>query len=415
MHAGRARLSKPMLWTAGMHSGLRWLLIGVPWFVSMAWLVRSAEAYVLLKRIPDLLQRPVPAPRSAPEEMPLLSVVVPACNEEQAIEATIRALLASKGVPVEVIAINDRSTDETGAILDRLAAEEAAHGVLRVLHIRQLPAGWLGKPHALAEGVALARAPYLLFTDADILFRQDALARALDFFIAERLDHLILASTPITRTVGERIMISTLQALSIWPLRLWRVSDPTKRESLGVGSFGMVSRKAYEKIGGWSTLRMEVLEDIRFGWEIKRRHHLRQQVAVGRGLLRLHWAAGAFGLAHNLTKNGFAMFRYRLPEALVALAGLAVMLFIPILALAGPFPARFAVLPFLFGIVLVYRRDLGGTGISAWYALLFPIGAALMLYAMARSIVFTLLRGGVQWRGTFYPLEMLRRAAGPVR
>lgn len=395
------------------------LLVGLPWFISMAWLLRTLESVRCVGRVPNLLHLSLPEP-FAGGDGPLLSVVVPACNEEAAVGATVRSLLGSTGVPLEVIAINDRSTDTTGAILDALLLEQSlvtSSGAnrLQVLHIHELPPGWLGKPHALAQGVALSSAPYLLFTDADILFRKDTLLRALGFLQQQSLDHLILASTPITKTVGERMVTGALQAIGVWSLRLWKIADPKAKDSIGVGSFALVRRAAYEQVGGWEALRMEVLEDLRFGWEMKRRHHLRQQIAVGRDLLRLHWAEGAFGIANNLTKNGFALFRYQLAPALAAVFSLCLMLFVPVAALAGPPAARWAFLPFLVSLVLLYRRDIGQTGIRLWYVLLFPIGAALFVYALLRSILLTLARGGVVWRGTLYPLAMLRKAAGPLR
>ncbi len=396
------------------HPIVRALLTAVPWLVALSWLGKTIEALVYIGRVPDLLQFPQP-PAYSDGPAPLLSVIVPACNEEAAIEATVRSLLASTGLPVEVVAVDDRSTDRTGAILDGLALEMGPGGRLQVLHIRELPEGWLGKPHALARGVERSCAPYLLFTDADLVFREDALLRALHFLRSERLDHLILASTPISKTAGERMMLSALQAIGVWSLRLWKVGDPAAKVSLGVGSFGLIRREVLETIGGWETLRMEVLEDLRFGWEIKRRHGLRQQVAFGRGLLRLHWAAGALGLARNLTKNGFALFRYRLGPAMVALGSLGVLLFAPILALAGTPAMRWSFVPFVLALALLYRRDVGQTGIAPGYLLLFPFGAALFVYALGRSVLLTLLRGGVEWRGTLYPLALLRRSAGPLR
>ena len=396
------------------------LLTAVPWLVSTAWLLRTVESIASIGMVPDLARMDEPTPFPTREGAPLLSVVVPACNEEAAIEATVRSLLASRGLPLEVIAVDDRSTDRTGAILDALAAQQAqttaaAANRLTVLHIRSLPPGWLGKPHALAAGTALARAPYLLFTDADIFFREDTLLRALHFLEQQQIDHLILASTPIAKTTGERMMLSALQAVGVWALRFWKISDPKAKESLGVGSFGLVRREAYEQVGGWEALRMEVLEDLRFGWELKRRHGLRQQIAFGRGLLELHWAAGAVGLAHNLTKNGFALFRYRTLPALGGLASLTVLLFAPIAALAGPPAMRWSFLPFAVALGLLYRRGAAQSGIPARYGLLFPCGAALLLYALARSVLLTLARGGVRWRGTLYPLALLREHAGPLR
>jgi glycosyltransferase involved in cell wall biosynthesis len=401
-----------------------YFLPGIIWLVSLVWLVRAVQSLVGMRRVPDLTRIPEPPLFPADTGNPLLSVIVPACNEEAAIEATIRSLLNQRGIPLEVIAVNDRSSDSTGAILNRLQEEFAVPAAtlqtlrtttLRVIHIDHLPDGWLGKPHALAQGTTLATAPYLLFTDADILFREDALLRAVHFLISQQLDHLVLASTPISKTAGERMMISTLRTVGIWALRLWKVADPRARDSIGVGSFGLVPRATYEAVGGWKTFRMEVLEDLRFGWEIKRRHGLRQQIAFGRDLLRLHWAAGALGLAHNLTKNGFALFQYRLIAAIGGLLALVVLLFLPLAALFGPPDLRWAFAPYLLALVLLYRQDTGSTGTSLAYIFLFPVGAAILVYALARSVAFTLLRGGVVWRNTLYPLAQLRKAAGPLR
>ena len=383
------------------------MFTGIAWAVSLAWVTRAVESLLFFRRVPDLTALPIPSALAASATGPLLSVVVPACNEQGAIEATIRSLMASQGVPLEVIAIDDRSTDATGAILDRLASEFAIPGVdgnsLSALHIEALPQGWLGKPHALAEGVKLARAPYLLFTDADIFFREDAILRSLHCLQQQNLDHLALAATPITRSRGEKIVLAALTILAAWSIRLWRVQDPKARESLGVGSFTLVRREAYEQVGGWAAVRMEVLEDLRFGWELKRRHGLRQAVAIGRGLLLLHWAPGAIGLAHNLGKNGFAIFRYNLALALVALTGLTVLLFAPLAALAGPPAARWAFVPFAVSIFFLHRLSRKQSDVPARYLLLFPIGAALLIYGVLRSVVLTLARGGVVWRGTRYP------------
>jgi glycosyltransferase involved in cell wall biosynthesis len=401
------------------HFSSSWLICGLAWAVSLAWAARAVESLLFSRRVPDLTALPLPQALAAPATGPILSVVVPACNEQGAIEATVRSLLASKGIALEVIAVDDRSSDATGAILDRLASEFAMNGVkgnsLSVLHIQTLPEGWLGKPHALAQGMKQARAPYLLFTDADIFFREDAVLRSLHYLQQHKLDHLALAATPITHSRGEKVVLAALTVVAAWSIRLWRVQDPKARESLGVGSFTLVRREAYEQVGGWAAVRMEVLEDLRFGWELKRRQGLRQAVAFGRGLLRLHWAPGAIGLAHNLGKNGFAIFRYNLALACVALLGLTVLLFAPILALAGPPAARWAFLPFAISILLLHRLSRSQSGVPARYLLLFPVGAALLIYGVLRSVVLTLARGGVVWRGTRYQLDSLRRHAGPLR
>ncbi len=299
---------------------MRWLrpaAAAASWLVAAAWAFKTVEFVRNRKRVPNLLERRYD--EALPEASPRLAVIVPACNEETAIEATVRSLRAQEGVRLEVIAVDDRSTDRTGTILDRLGTEPGPVP-LRVLHVRERPHGWMGKQNALAQGAARTDAPYLLFTDGDIFFRPDALRRAMRFMVEERADHLVLLPTPTIRGFGEHMMLSAMQVYSAFAVRLWRVADPrSRRDRLGVGAFNLVRREAYEAIGGFAALRMEVLEDVRLGVEIKRRG-LRQRVVFGTGLVTLHWATGVGGIVRNVTKNLFAAFRF---NALLALGGTA--------------------------------------------------------------------------------------------
>ena len=384
---------------------------GLGWLVAAAWAYKTAEFLLNVHRVPNVLGTRYS--EALPKGSPRLAVIVPACNEEAAIEATLRSLLAQQGLPLEIIAVDDRSTDGTGAILDRLAAEPAAVP-LRALHIRELPEGWMGKQNALAEGVAQTDAPYLLFTDGDIFFRPDTLGRAMRYMLEERADHLVLLPTPIIRGFGEHMILSAMQVYSAWAVRLWKVADPrSRRDRLGVGAFNLVRREAYEAIGGFAALRMEVLEDVRLGVEIKRRG-LRQRVAFGAGLVTLHWASGLGGIVRNVTKNLFAAFRFRAVLALGGALSLSVLGIYPALCFFGPPSMRLAGLVTLGCQLVLYRafRREGGSG--AGYALLLPIATVCLVYAMLRSVAVTLFQGAVVWRGTAYPLRELRANAGPL-
>ena len=380
---------------------------GIAWAIALGWVSRAVLAVWKLPLVPDLLRE-----GPATVEGALLTVIVPARNEAAAIGETLRSLLASEGVELAVIAVNDRSTDATGAIMHSVAA--ASEGSLRVLEVTDLPPGWMGKTHAMALAARSCITPYILFTDGDILFAPDALARAMHFVLAEQADHFVLLPTPIVKTVGERMMMGAIQALAIWGLRLWKVADPRAKDFLGVGGFNLVRAEAYRAVGGFEGLRMEVLEDLRLGFVLKRAG-LRTRVAFGRDLVRVHWAAGALGIVNGLTKNAFAVFRFRLWEALPAMAGLALVTLGPVAGFFGPPVMLCASLVSLGALLVLYGRLRPGTGAGAAYVLLFPVAAVLLLYAMARSIVLTLARGGVLWRGTRYPLEELRRMAGPLR
>jgi glycosyltransferase involved in cell wall biosynthesis len=382
-----------------------------------------------MSRLPDLLEQ-TPGPLHGSVKAPVrggVSVIVPARNEGQAVAAGLRSLLASKGVELQVIAVDDRSTDETGAAMDALQTNAlvqapCATGVTYVVeHVRELPAGWLGKPHAMARGAALATGEWLLFTDGDVVFAEDTLARALAYIESERADHLLVVPTAVTRSAGEAMMLPFLYVLSIWGPRLWRMSDPQSRDGVGVGAFHLMRRATYEKVGGWERLRMEVLEDVRMGYLIKQAGYA-MRVATGRNLVRIRWAHGAWGVVTNLTKNVFAAFRFRLGLMVAGTVAIAVLCLLPFAGLAvGLVGNRAWLWPSLLSIGSLaalywrYRRfaDPNGAATVLWL-LAFPLAAVVFVYAMVRSTVLTLVRRGVVWRGTFYPLKELREHAGPL-
>ena len=390
----------------------------VIWFNALIWMRVVLTALYHLPRIPNLLSprydRP---PGSLPgADLPQITVIIPARNEAAAVEATLRSLLAQT-IPLDIIAIDDRSTDTTRSILDRIAAEPASSGKsLTVLHIDHLPEGWMGKTHAMALAARQTATPWLLFTDADILFRPDVLERALRFAAETRADHLAVSITLILKTVGERLMTTVIGCFTLLNFRPWKIPDPAaKHDSVGVGAFNMIRAEVYRDIGGFEALRLEVLEDLRLGFEVKR-HGYRQRIALGRDCVRVHWAPGALGMTHNLTKNFFAVFRFRPIALLIGAAALALLLLGPFAALFASWPIRAAGLVALAAITLIQRYSARHfTENSLLYVLTLPIGAVLLIYSLLRSMVLTLARGGVVWRGTLYPLKELRQHAGPLR
>jgi glycosyltransferase involved in cell wall biosynthesis len=392
------------------------LILLLDWIVALAWVTRIMHWLRGVACVPDLSR-----PEFAPSEdaLPLkLSVIVPARDEERAIAACLRSLLASAGVELDIIAVDDRSTDATGNIMDGFGdgfGERVSAHTLRTIHIDHLPDGWMGKTHAMARAAVEATGEWLLFTDGDILFQPDTLARVMAFAERENADHVILYPTMILRGAGERMMMAFLHAMSIWGVRPWKVGDPhAKNDFIGIGAFNLVRRSVYDEVGGWGALRLEVLEDLRMGFTIKRAGY-RQRAVFGPDLARLRWAEGALGMVTNMTKNLFALFRFRLVIASLALLSLVPLCLLPLAGLgfgwAGLVPSllMFGALAVLYG----KNRRLGLPG--AAYTLSFPAGSALFLFAIARSILATLLQGGVNWRGTFYPLHELRKHAGPLR
>ncbi|HWS18543.1 MAG TPA: glycosyltransferase family 2 protein, partial [Candidatus Elarobacter sp.] len=205
--------------------------------LALIWLVPTLQLALHFSEVADLTQPEWNPPRDA--ALPSLTIVVPARNEEVEIEAALRSLLNLNYPQYEVVAINDRSTDQTGAIMDRLAAEPSSVGKLRVLHVRDLPSGWLGKVHAMwlgaqrnaAEGNAAqhTRSDWLLFTDADCVFHPDSVRCAVHYASKTATDHLVLFPTAHMKTLGERMMIAFPQVMSTFAMRPWKVRDPRAR------------------------------------------------------------------------------------------------------------------------------------------------------------------------------------------
>ena len=395
----------------------RWAGLALGCGVALLWSTRTIAWLRGMARLPDLLEEDAGPAESS------LSVIVPARNEGSAVADGLRSLLASRDVALEVIAVDDRSTDETGAVMDAQEGAPREAGVRYVVeHVRELPAGWLGKPHAMACGVSVATGEWLLFTDADVVFAEYALARALAYAERAGVDHMVVVPTVVARSAGERMMLPFLYVMSIWGPRMWRVADAKARDAVGVGAFNLMRRSAYDAVGGWERLRMEVIEDLRMGVLIKQAG-FRSCVAVGRGLVRIRWAHGAQGGIRNLTKNVFAAFRFRIGLAAAGSAALAVMCLLPFAGLVmglvwwrawlAPSAVSIAALAALYW---GHRRfaDPNHPGTVLWLTA-FPAAALVFLYAMARSAVLTLVRQGVVWRGTFYPLAELREHVGPLR
>jgi glycosyltransferase involved in cell wall biosynthesis len=382
--------------------------------LALGWLWQAAAALRGVPTLPDLTRADttLSAPISGPG--PDVTVIVPACNEEESIQATLRSLLASTGVRLQIVAVNDRSTDSTGERMDAVAAEAQAGGgphTLEVIHNRELPPGWMGKAHALALAAERAIAPWLLFTDGDVAFDPRAVALGLGFAVAEQADHVVLLFTLELKSIAEAAVFAAFQALAGWNMRLWKVADPKARDFFGAGGFNLVRREVYESLGGFAALRMEIVEDLRLAWKIKRAGYA-QRVVLGPGLVRIRWIKGALGIVGLLEKNGFAGLRYRVGLSLLAFLGFAVQIVLPLAAIAsGGWATVAGVLTYVF-IALTYAANRRITQVASWLAVLFALATAILLFALVRSMILALKRNGVEWRGTLYPLDELRRNAG---
>jgi glycosyltransferase involved in cell wall biosynthesis len=390
-----------------MHFALEVACKAVAWLVALAWVTRIVAAHRGLPTVPNLL---LPEFDLTPSGAPSLTVIVPARNEERDVGGCLESLLAQE-YPVQVMAVNDRSTDGTGAVMDALAAANPGH--LRVLHIAELPAGWLGKTHAMAVAARSVDSEFLLFTDADVLFHPAALRRALANAQTTGADHLVVYPTTIIRRWDEAALLSFFQIFGLWAARPWQVANPRSvRDAIGIGAFNLIRRSAYERIGGFEGFPMEIVEDLGLGRRVKQAG-LRQRVAFGRGLVSVHWASGVRGLIGVMTKNVFSVFNFHVSLLLLMCLWILVFMVVPFAGVLFPgvaLASALAIVAMFYGYWLM-----GGlSGLSAWNAWLAPFAGSLLIYTLLRSMVTTVWQGGVIWRGTFYSLAELRRNTAPL-
>ncbi len=388
--------------------------------LALAWFSRIVDAALGMPSVADVSlpewdRNPVSAAGN-----PRVSIIVPARDEEETIEQALHTLLALDYDNYEVIAVNDRSTDRTGEIMERIAANprsskstrEMGHPdfrTLRVIHHRELPAGWLGKTHAMWTAANQATGEWLLFTDADVLFKPDSLRRALVYAESVPADHMVLFPRMIMKQPGEYMMIAFFQTMFMFGHRPWKVADPSTDDHMGVGAFNLVRRRVYDAVGTYEALRMEVLDDMKLGKVVKKAGFA-QRNAFGGDLISIRWAKGAMGVVNNLTKNFFAVLSFQWWRTLISAFGLAFLNFGPFL---GIFLAHgWARLPYgvaLGSMFAIYVGMSWRSDVPPYYFLLHPVSTALFIYTLLRSMILTLRNDGITWRGTKYPLEELRK------
>jgi cellulose synthase/poly-beta-1,6-N-acetylglucosamine synthase-like glycosyltransferase len=399
------------------HLGEGWsdVLQAVAWVVAGAWVVKASDALRFMPTVTrlDSLDWDV-----GPVEAMSLTVVVPAKDEAENIAATLDALLAADYRPLRILAVDDRSEDATGTIMEEYAKKQEIGRSVRldVMHITELPEGWLGKTHALMAAteriVSEGGSEFILYTDADVLFSPSILRRAMAFAEATEADHLVVLPTMQVKSWGEGIVLGFFQIFGLWASRPWKVEDAdSRRDIVGVGAFNLVRRAALEEIGGWSPQRLAILEDITLGRRMKAAR-MRQRIAFAPGLVLVHWAAGARGLVRVMTKNLFSAFNFRTWMLLGAGAWIVVFCLGPVAGLL----TQWTLLPSLvvFCCIAAAYRVMGeASWIDARYGWAYPLGACAFLWAMLRSAATVLWQRGVVWRGTFYELKELRQHNSP--
>jgi cellulose synthase/poly-beta-1,6-N-acetylglucosamine synthase-like glycosyltransferase len=372
---------------------------------SLIWLALGFQWLLGIRKIPvlkDLFET------HRVDRYPALSIILAARDEEQSVKESVASMLAQDySGKLEIIAVNDRSTDRTGEILDELMTRYPAR--LRISNVESLPEGWLGKTHALYTGAVRATGEWLLFTDADVIFSADCSEKAVRYATSNGLDHLTLPPEIVCRTVLLRSFVAAFTLVFEMTQRPWRVGDPQAHEHVGIGAFNLIRKDAYERIGNHRAIRMRP-DDNRKLAKLLKRHGFRQAVAYGAGLISVEWHQTLPAAVRGLSKSMFPGIDYRIGATVAGVLMLALTNVLPVFGLFSRSTTGTLCRLNIFSILLVYtyRAKHSEDETPSWYAILHPIGICVFIYAMLRSASTTIFNGGIEWRGTRYPLEELK-------
>jgi len=370
--------------------------------VAFLWIVESID---LLRGVPSMPSL-VDADPLPDAQCPPISILFAARDEAEKLPGALETFLALDYPRYEVIAVDDRSEDGTGAILEAAANRDKR---LKPVRVDKLPPGWLGKPHALEKAYEHASGEWLIFTDADVHFAPDLLRRVMALAKTSEWDHVTLLGTLKMFSFGEKIAMTFFAMAFVIGTRPWAASNPNSRGYNGVGAFQLIRRGTYEAIGTHRRLAMEVVDDMKLGKLVKD-GGFRSGAAKAGDAVSVHWHAGVRNMIRGTTKNFFAVSGFKLWVACAQIFGVLLTCVFPVAALAFAhgwarvFDAIAVVLPLIITCGAAVQFD-----VPVLYAVTYPAGALIFAWMMARSAIVTLWQGGIVWRGTFYPLEELKR------
>lgn len=376
------------------------------WFLVFVWVVSVLLTLYVLYRQKSLT--PPDDMSFKPDDAPLVSILVPARNEEhRVLVESVRSILAQDYPRFEVIAVDDRSSDATYSILKSLAKADAR---LRVIGGKELPSDWLGKPYAMHQALNHAQGEWILATDADMIFDEAVLRTAVATASIQHTDAITLIPHFEAGSFWERVMIPAWAWVMLMFTVSYRVSNPKTQAALGIGGFFLMRRTVLERVGGYEALKDEVLEDVRLAEMIKRSGgSLLAEYAPGLLRTRMYRTFGE--MWESCTKSWFAGMKFSLAFALLCVSWMYLMAVVPYLAAvtsvvmitAGSDSELWsifvpAVLSWLLQVIAVMMINFR-SGVTPAYALTAPLGLGLLYAMLLDSSLRITLGKGVRWKG----------------
>jgi len=335
------------------------------------------------------------------ERKPFISVVIAARNEQKALERCVQSLMKQTYAPLEVVVVNDRSEDDTGAIAAKLAQ---AYPNVTALNVRDLPEQWMGKSHALFQGTKMAKGERLLFTDADILFHPECIAKAVAYMDRHELDHL----TMIPDFAGPHVVSKWYAAFIFMSAssfgQLWKIKDPKATQSLGVGAFNLLKREAYDKIGTHESFSYVTTDDAELGKRVKQSGY-RQDAIYGTRMISVwNWYENLSQLIGSVEKSVFSY-----PKAVITAVSCLLTMIYPWFGLfIGPASARILCGVSIVSVLWLYYIYSRYSGSGFWYGIVHPFIGLILTIGGFRGAYRASRRGGMTWRGTTYDRKHLK-------
>jgi chlorobactene glucosyltransferase len=346
---------------------------------------------------------------------PIVSIILPARNEEKYIAKCLDSLLNQDYPNFEIIAVNDSSTDETGVIMQQYSARDPR---ILVVHAKPKPEGWAGKNWACFQGYLRARGDLLLFTDADTVHLPSTMSLSIKHLIFENLDALTAIPKLLSKDFWTKITLPMLSTFLHSRFSALRVNDRKTKIGYFFGSFFIITRSTYEKVGTHKAVRHELVEDGALGGKVKEEKFLMKMVR-GENYIEAIWARDLNTLWHGLRRLMIPLYNQNRKRASLMAISIFFLLFEPFVLL--PYSLLFInlVREDIVSLLLIVSNAVASAIIilssviqlrlsvyqNSLYALFSPVGGAIISFSFITAIIDATKKGAVSWSGRKYTIS----------